>query len=200
MKGAQTLGDAIGAALLERDGLATKAVPIGFITEDAVDRFKNRCLALGLNMEACNSMIDKGKAAIWKGLEACESPIEKAVLPWLVFEDYGPSFLTIPAGVHVPKREEFINQGDLVIIPQFAFAKYRMDFGVVARCNDAIRIVCVECDGAKYHAGKTNDAGRDAYLRSWGIPTIRETGKVCKEEPWRVSSRVASTLREMLGG
>jgi len=111
------------------------------------------------------SLQQKAADAIAKGLTKCESPIEQALLPWLVTQDYqffrySPTVLF--AGEHclyVPRT--------LAIVPQLPIGRYRVDFALAASLGGAIRFVIVECDGKEFHDGVDNtfrDAERDATI------------------------------------
>lgn len=200
MRGLQTLTDALGESFAKGDVLLKDAPsPLGMQHVLAGARMERRAGILGMTDIMMASAYERGKEACYKAAEWCDSPIEKRLLPWLVFEDYGDRILTIPAQVHQPLQEGSIPPGDIVIIPQFRFAKYRMDFGVVTRLNGAIRIVCVECDGENEHTAE-HDHPRDAYLSQWGIPTIRASGKEIYQQPSAVSARVANAVCEQIEG
>lgn len=208
MKGQQTLGDAMRAAIgpamdafvgrPTSTDLKDVTVPTEFNTALACSLTVERAAALGMSDAMLGDAINRGFRDVYRGEEYCDSPIEKRILPWLVFADYGPRVMTVPALVHSPKHEIEMPAGDVVIVPQFAFAKYRLDFGVVARVDGATRIVCVECDGSATHTA-AHDEPRDAYLAAWGIPTIRISGKETFSSPASSAGRVSDALRKLLG-
>jgi hypothetical protein len=168
--------------------------PIGLSLELAVQHAQKRAAYLGLSESGFASAVNRGVGAIADNLQLCESPIEKRMLPWLVFEDYGP-LLTFPAVVHDAKKELEVPKGDIMVVPQFAFAKFRLDFGLVARWKKQTKIVAVECDGSSFHGAK-RDHTRDAYLWSWGIPTVRASGNEIHNEPRTVSARAAAIISD----
>lgn len=172
------------------------AVPIDMQTIFAAEQFQRRSAILGLSNAMVDAACERARAAIFKAQEWCDSPIEKRLLPWLVINDYGDKVLTIPAEVHNPLKQDEKPNGDCVVIPQFRFAKYRMDFAVVTFVG-AMRCVCVECDGAEEHTAE-HDNPRDAYLRSWGIPTVRATGKEIYANPAVVAARVSDAVRQQV--
>lgn len=160
----------------------------------ALVQFRER---LGGNLEAANARINSGLDAVDKGRPYCESYIEELILPWLVFEDYG-QISDAPVPVHIPKADDLPPVHPLIIVPQFAFARYRMDFALVARAKAGMKIVCVECDGASFH-DRHKDMLRDAYLAEWGIPTVRITPKELREYPRRASQRCARMISDLVG-
>lgn len=168
----------------------------------ATTTFERVCDAAGMSDLMKKKAVETGQARMEIANPFTESPLEKIMLPWLIFQDYGP-FMTYPAAVHLPKEEDALPEKGIVIVPQFAFVRFRVDFAVVARHNGHSKIVAVECDGAEYH-NVARDQYRDRYLASWGITTVRADGKAIYREPQAVSERVAHTvcnwLFELTGG
>lgn len=165
-----------------------------FIMKSAAGKLKRRADAFGMSAAMVDASCGRGFQAVARAEFWCESPIEKRLLPWLVFEDYGDEVTTIPAIVHSPKNEASMPPGDVVIVPQFGFAKVRMDFAVVVRVKGVVRIVCVECDGRDTHV-EDYDTARDEYLAAWGIPTVRATGTQIYRSAEIVSLRVGAIVQ-----
>lgn len=137
-------------------------------------------------------IVNKAADEIALGLAECESPLEKRMLPYLVCQDY----MDLNSGyamVHVPKKATTAPGYGVFIVPQMAFMKYRADFGLVAVKNGRRHIVLIECDGRDYH-DPVKDSARDAYFRSWGIPTVRVTGKEVYREVRKFAQLAADTL------
>jgi len=195
----QTLGDAFRSSFYDQDDLASAGVPTAFQTGLAVEMLARRVAAFGMSPAMSDNAVSIGQEFIEAALEWCETPIEKRLLPWLVFADYGDTILSIPASVHSPKRQITMPEGDVVIVPQFAFAKYRMDFAVVTRVQGVTRIVCVECDGADTHK-QEHDGPRDEYLAAWNIPTVRATGKEIHNNPISAVGRITDAVRKQIEG
>src|SRR6185437_12020776 len=67
-----------------------------------------------------------------KAVPMLESPIERAMMGALITGRWA-GFVTIPPLVHDSRRDsrESLPPGDLVIVPQMALFKYRLDFGLV---------------------------------------------------------------------
>lgn len=199
-KGLNTLRDALSAAFVKGDVLLKDApTALGMQYELAGERFERRAKLMGMSDVMILSAAERGKDATGFASDWCDSPIEKRLLPWLIFEDYGERILTMPARVHNPLKQVALPEGDLIVIPQFRFAKYRMDFAIVTKIAGIVRFVCVECDGEGEHTAE-HDVPRDAYLLQWGIPTIRATGKEIYREPGAVSARAASAVRAQIEG
>lgn len=111
-----------------------------------------------------------------KGCSLCESPIERSMLAALIMGRW-PCLTSIPPLVHNSSdKNEMFPGGDIVIIPQMAFLRYRFDFGIVFEFEGTTEILCVECDGKEYHKDADKMRERNAYMVSWGIPTLRFTG------------------------
>lgn len=59
-------------------------------------------------------------------------------------------------------------------------ASYRVDFLFAVQCQNGLRLLCVEADGAEYHYADlkqiARDHVRDAHLAAAGIFTVRFTG------------------------
>jgi hypothetical protein len=164
----------------------------------ALHQFRLRMHAIGMGPEQAEKRIDKAIVSVERGRPSCESYIEEIMLPWLVFEDYG-QICEGPAEIHLPKEDDIPPRGPLMIVPQFAFAKYRMDFALVSRIGLVTRIVCVECDGAAFHGDPQKDFRRDAYLAAWGIPTVRINPTELREYPRRASRRCARMISDLVG-
>jgi hypothetical protein len=159
------------------------------------DHLRSRCRFLGMSEQMTLDAIKNAEWWIAFGLPLCESPIEEDLLPWLVCEDYGPALMTCPARVH-SSTELMPPDGDVFIVPQFSFGKYRMDFAVIAKCAKGVKIVAVECDGKEFHKDRDKDRRRNSYLRMFGIETVRAWGGEIKRRPRDVSFRVASIITE----
>lgn len=200
MRGAQTLGDALRASLASDNGNLSEApAPVLFQAGLAAEQMERRALIHGMSEVMAKRAVDRGFAMVAAAEGWCETPIEKRLLPWLVFADYGDEFLSVPAGVHSPRHQDEMPGDDILIIPQFAFAKYRMDFAIMTRHGDQTRFVCVECDGDGFHA-VAYDSRRDAYLRGFGIPTVRMSGKEIAAHPGGAVARVVEAVRSVVEG
>src|SRR5688500_15331549 len=147
----QSLGDAFLKSAGAR-GIERSAGGEQLIRDISVKQALERAKGLGLTNEDAKVRVAKASEHIKKSLMACESPIERRLLPALVFADYGAQFLTFPAELHIAKEDRDAPDGDLVVIPQFAFIRYRLDFAIVARAAETTAIFAVECDGEAFHA------------------------------------------------
>jgi hypothetical protein len=141
--------------------------------------------------------IEKARGIVWGGVKLCTSPIEKRLLPWLVCEDYGPYVETFPVPVCDTTTDGLPPKGDLFIVPQMAFVRFRIDFALVRRLKGGrLGIVAVECDGSQYH-GAARDTLRNGWLASFQIRTVRAMGSTINERPREVSARVAEAVMEL---
>lgn len=161
-------------------------------------RMWNRLASMGVSYDAAL----KHRQAHWddivENLKSCESPIERAILTALMVADY-PGSHVIPMVVHNPKTDAAFPTSECVLVPQFAFAKYRMDFGLIVRLEDRQLIIDIECDGEQFHQNKASDYARDAYLRSWGIEVFRFSGSEIFQNPLACADKVISRIIEWRG-
>lgn len=195
------LGQTVNSAILALGG-KPDAVGAAF----AKDKLANETLAQGslrtrlAEVEAggmAEAIIGGAHESLRRLYEHCESPIERAIAPWLLFGWYGPRFQDRPARVHVPKEDDAFPPGEgVIIVPQMAFVRFRVDFAVVANLDNRKSIVAVECDGRDYHADPEADWMRDNFLRSWGIRTVRATGEEIYTNPGKVFAAVVSAVVE----
>lgn len=134
-------------------------------------------------------------AMILRGLEKCESPIEKAILPWLVaqryqFFDYSPTVLF--AG----ETKKYV-RGTLAVIPQLPIGRYRVDFALAGSIGKGpVRFVVVECDGKEFHDGVENvkrDINRDVAILANDrvLDVIRIDGSQIMHNPERAAQVAA---------
>ena len=186
----QTVTEAIDARL----GIAGAHQGVEMVTEHAVTRARKRANAMEIPQPSFAALVEKAQKRVGQVLQFCESPIERLMLPALVFADYGPSFASFPAQIHIPSQDE-APRGDLVIIPQFAFIKYRFDFGVLADVDGNWRITAVECDGEDYHQDVMKDRRRDAYLKAFGVKTFRFKGTEIQADPLPLAAQVAAHVQ-----
>ncbi len=185
------LGDALVNSLLGKDDLGAHGK---FMTSVHMgsEAFRSRMTAAGLAPHIIAERIEWAQGEIRAGLDLCESPIERSMLPALVFADYWVSS-SVPAAVHTNQSEP-LPEERVVIVPQHVVLNFRLDFAIVVRANKGrILTVAVECDGASYHE-KFKDAARDDVLASWGIPVVRLTGSRIHTDPMECASFVAGRV------
>jgi very-short-patch-repair endonuclease len=196
----QMLADAFNAAIgkIARDlvgktpSLKEAEVTINTSLSFAVEKFRTRFSGLGATSEETERTIDKARASVRLIYEVCDSPIERLLLPWIIFADYGKHFDKPPVG-HIYKHPIRLPHERLILIPQFTFGPYRLDFALVAQFQNAFKLLAIECDGAGYHDA-AKDRERDAYFAQWGIPTVRATGSEIHKMPLMVAARVSDIV------
>ena len=191
------LADVVGNMMEKDKTLATNHGSASYHFAAASTHFRQRAHFLGLPEAAGDVMVAKARAYCDDAAKTVESPIERMLLPWLVMEDYGPKIGTIPAPVYIAKDKYLCPKGEIVIIPQSAFIRARLDFAVVTKHNGTLRIVAVECDGKDFHSAQ-RDTLRDGFLASFGIPTVRASGSLIHTRPRDISARVSALLQEMM--
>lgn len=142
---------------------------------------------------SAGQMVEAMKEQVIASLPLCESPIEELMLVALGFmvirgHEGFPVIHDLTSGEPWPKKH-------IVIVPQFAFARYRLDFLVTV----GKQWLAIECDGADYHTSpdqRTRDRLRDDYLRDLGIPTIRYSGAWLKRNGAKIADEVAAVIQE----
>lgn len=191
----RSIGEAVLSALSTDDsGMDRReAALIADICERAAQR---RAAALEIAVPYARKLIDKAKAGLQWAYEHCDSPIERRLLPALVFANYGEGFASFPAQVHLPKLDAEPPLGDLVIVPQFAFIKYRLDFAIVAEAEGRRKFVAVECDGQDYHKNADKDRARDEYLKAFGFDVFRFNGPDIQADPLTLATKVGMHLAD----
>lgn len=150
----------------------------------------------GIEAAEVTRRVEAGKAAVAELLTKCESPIEKMIVPSLVFQPYGANGPWVPADAIRQGRTYF---SPVRIEAQASIHDSRFDFlMMVLLAPGADIMIAVECDGRDFHS-----TGKDFYRdRNWsraGIPTVRLTGSDINRAPRMAASRVAEfVLQEML--
>ncbi|MEN6549140.1 MAG: hypothetical protein ABFE07_24105 [Armatimonadia bacterium] len=186
------LGDAIttvdGKDIGLRTAGATRAV-----FDFAWEQMRLRLFAKGASEAETRATRNHAVIALQLGLEICDSPIERTLLPALVLADYGV-VSDKPAKLHDPKRE-CLPDGPVVIIPQFAFARSRMDFAVAVRFKGHLQMFCIECDGAAFHTA-ANNIVRDGYFASWGMPTTRLSGAEIYQDTLAAAQKALAPIHD----
>ncbi len=109
------------------------------------------------------------------GYGLTESPIERMLLPWLLFSDYA---------------------APVIVQLQVPIGPFRVDFLLtVSLPGGRSQRIIVECDGEEFHHPH-RDAIRDGYFAEKGIVTVRAPGSEIYRRPYDVVDRVAELIRE----
>lgn len=190
--GLQSLGDVLPAAFRDNEHVELKDAlsSAGLQYDVAIRHLKARRQAEGFGEQRIAVDVAKAAATCARLRKFCESPIEHMMVPWLVCQNYGQFSCGVPAA-HVPAEDPVPPDAELMIVPQFAFARFRIDFALVAKIREHTKIVAIECDGRDYHKNAARDFRRDQYLLGWGIPTVRASGAEIARNPMHVGERVA---------
>lgn len=189
------IADALGSAFEENAAL--KDVTGKFRTAQSFASYEmmSRWAQEGVSNDAIITMLDRAATAAIRLAMACDSPIEREMCAPLLMANY-QGYATCPPAVHLPKEEERLPKGDVIIIPQMAILKYRLDFGIIGLHEDQSVIVGLECDGAEFHTDKQKDWKKTKYLESAGIRLVRVTGADIKADPVAVARKVAVILSD----
>ncbi len=158
-------------------------------------RLQAYAAALGVSAQGIEALEETAVAQFSKGTMLCESPIERSMLAGLITGNW-TGFESIPPLVHDGRSSstEMLPEADIVIVPQMAFLRFRLDFGVVAMREGGRRIVAVECDGAAYHRDADLERYRVNYLKSWGIPVFKFSGKLLHEDAIEAADVVINAI------
>jgi hypothetical protein len=146
-------------------------------------------------------------AAAWSSLEAefergqrlCESPIERNMLAALVTGDWPVCRSLFPAIHNAKDFSEAFPRNEVVIVPQMALLRFRLDLGlVVGRMDRRPLIVGIECDGKDFHQDGQKDRERDAYFSAIGVRVIRLSGRALNFEPIAVADAIIDGIEQWL--
>ena len=188
--GFRQAGDATIAALQDATG---RPIPLGerpgkglTILEMGMDRIREQAARMGMNVDGIAYVERQVREQYTKAMRFTESPIERTMLAALLTGRWA-GCETIPPRIHNATKDsiELLPLGDVVIVPQMAFVRFRLDFGIIIEKDGRRQIVAVECDGAEFHTDAAQQRFRDAYLNSWNVPTFRFRGSVIHEDAIR---------------
>lgn len=163
------------------------------IALDAVKAQASRRLATeGFSPRGIQQRLDLGTDYVMRGVGACESPIEEIMVALLVFGDWHGFHEVTPVPVFLPTMDAPAPKGEILIVPQMQFMRYRADFGIVCRADGPLssKLFFVECDGAAFHQDGMRDLVRDEYLAALGVTTIRATGSEINADPFAAAQRI----------
>lgn len=200
----KTLGEAMHGAINavaedltgQKAGLADAPVDLHGAIRDAMAALDRAAMRAGWSDAACRRFRDAALKSVRRGIEACESPIEKLILPWLMTADYATD--SRPATVVLWEDAHRLPPDDVVIVPQMPFRSYRLDFGVIVRSGSGgLAMYAFECDGAEFHQDAGHDERRDRDLASWGFTTVRVSGADIYRAPSRAADKLAHLIREV---
>lgn len=138
--------------------------------------------------------VEAGEKVTTALLAKCESPIERLIVPALVFQPYGLIGPWLPAEL-AGAKPRFSPVG---IDAQVAMGGSRFDFLMIVEVGTTELMIAVECDGAEYH-DDVSDYYRDRSWRRSGIHTVRLSGSDINRDPRMAATRVAEfVLQQMI--
>lgn len=138
--------------------------------------------------------------------EHCGSPIETIVLAALSFGcamDIWNSLGLSRFKLTVTKRlDEFpIDIGSIVVLPQYPWNSFRIDFAV--GWESRTPLFFIECDGHQFHERTPEqaekDRSRDRVIQQAGIPIIRFTGREIYRDPFKCAAEIIDFLGTRIG-
>ncbi len=195
--GMKQAGDAIGSVLNSLRGGELKSHPgKGHTVLDlGMSRLRTYAADLGMITPSIALVESRAKERFAEAEALLDSPIERSMLAGLLTGRWS-GFSTIPPIIHNAAKGsvEHFPQGEIVIVPQMAFLKYRLDMGIVISEGMHKRIFAVECDGAAFHGNPTADLVRDGYLASWGIQTFRFSGARINQDALTCADEVIAAI------
>lgn len=148
----------------------------------------------GVDEAELSQRVDAGEGVVKALLAKCESPIERLIVPSLVFQPYGSNGPWVPADLAGVKPR----LSPVVIDAQVSMGGSRFDFLMMVEVGADELMIAVECDGAVYH-DEVADYYRDRDWRRSGIHTVRLSGSDINHNPRMAASRVAEfVLQQMI--
>lgn len=187
------IGDLIPGILNPPKTLADVDPGVRSVLEEAVADYRSS--QTGVEPEERDRRIKIGVDAVWALVAKCESPIEKLIVPSLVFQPYGSNGPWIPA--------QAMQQGDALFAPvgiqaQAEAPGARFDFLMFLEVGGEALLVAVECDGKEFHSAD-RDFYRDRMWKGDGLHTVRLSGSDIRRAPRMAASRVAEfVLQQMI--
>lgn len=138
--------------------------------------------------------------------EYCESPIEILFLSAFTL-GYTIVDWAHDSGVpHVARQSELsdlITRSYLVIVPQFVWQEYRIDFAIFDSERLDSPLVFIECDGHSFHERTPEqaerDRRRDREIQLAGIPITRFTGREIYRDPFRCVEETITFATNRMG-
>jgi hypothetical protein len=201
--GFRNVGDAVGSALHgigedaggrrhrldEKFGKGLTTLDFGMV------RIREHAALMGMNAEGIGYVERQTREQYAKAVTMTESPIERAMIAALLTGRWAGCD-TIPPVIHNAAKisTELLPPGDVVIVPQMAFVRFRLDFGVVIEKDGRRQVVAVECDGADFHQDAVHERFRDAYLHSWAVPTFRLKGSAIHEDAIAAADNLIASI------
>ena len=184
------IGSAVARVIMRAGWSAGVTECHDWVAEEEFERASDQCP---------ERLKEQAKAAFDKALLLCESPIEKALAPWLICQwyewfDYSPTVLRHDEkALYVPKT--------LAVIPQLPIGRYRADFALAGSRGGLVRFVIVECDGKEFHNGVADvkrDIDRDVAILSNKrvLDVVRLDGRDIMSNPGRCARRAADAVKE----
>jgi hypothetical protein len=158
-------------------------------------RLLGRASEMGMSDEALQRIEEKATENYVKGAPLCESPIERSMLAALLTGDWG-DMGAVPPALHDSSRTstEMLPKCPVVIAPQLALIRFRLDFGIIVAKAGRMQIVAVECDGHDFHQDAIKESMRVAYLNSWDIPVFKFTGSELHDDAIRAADKVITGI------
>lgn len=125
-----------------------------------------------------------------RGIDRCESPIEKSLFPWLLCQTY-PPFNFNPITLLPGERARLIERS-VAVVPQLPIGRYRADFALAISMGAEVKFVVIECDGREFHNHRRDKSRDREILKNDRILEIcRLTGEEIFQDPC-VAARKAS--------
>ncbi len=186
------LSDAVDNILNAGNSLADVNPGVRSVLEDAIRDYRSS--QAGIEREEVDRRVAVGSQTVWSLVGRCESPIEKLIVPSLVFQPYGSNGPWAPADLH---RDGVRSVAAVPIAAQVSVMDSRFDFLVAVRFPNDGLLLAVECDGRAFH-DEARDFYRDRNWASVGIPTVRLSGSDITADPRMAASRVAEFVLQYM--
>ena len=182
--------DAADIPELDKSGRMFTVMSLG------VERLRHRAEDLGIAAEKMPAIEDAARREFLKGARLAESPIERMAIAALITAPWR-GFMTLPPVVHDGRDDDLRPNGDLILVPQMAFIRCRIDIALVAEIGGAERVFAIECDGNAYHQNANKDRKRTAFLASWNIPTFRLSGSAIHGRLFEATDEIVAEINKL---
>ena len=129
----------------------------------------------------------------------CESPIELKLLTAIDFNMNLVADTVITFRIGQAGSDPLIGLAEpcLVIVPQYPWRDFRIDFAVFAAPGRHAQVF-IECDGHAFHERTPQqaeyDRRRDRLVQEAGIPILRFTGREIYRDPFDCAAQVVNFI------
>lgn len=129
----------------------------------------------------------------------CDSPIEIMLGTAILMNDRLNPMPNYPICLARQQEEKIWPSGARLLMPQYRFLTYRIDW---ALREEEGQYIFIECDGHQFHdrtkVQAARDKQRDRAIQQAGHPILRFTGSEINKDPTHCASQVIEFMNERL--